>query len=288
MRLFPTIVITVAAALTLAAGESKRPPTEKMSLDGIIDQDTDDTLAFTPDGDTIFFDRSAGPHKTIMVSHRVSGHWSKPEVASFSGQWFDQDPVVSPDGRYLLFNSDRPPHPGDKPLVQTYFSKTGAPGSNIWRVDRKGSGWGEPRWLGAAINSDVFIDFASIAGNGALYFMRFDAPNRTMQLWRAEYRRGNSRAPKRVIIGSPTVSIHDPAVAADESFIVFDYGKVTGGLGRLSVAFRQGSHWTAPVDLGDRVNADLPWGAHLSPDGQSAFVTGKSGIWRLDLKPWLQ
>src|ERR1700683_1113808 len=60
-----------------------------MTLGGIINQESDDTLAFTPDGNTVFFDRSEGPRKTIMISHRINGHWSSPQPASFSGRWFD-------------------------------------------------------------------------------------------------------------------------------------------------------------------------------------------------------
>jgi hypothetical protein len=261
---------------------------EKVTLNGIIDSENDDTLAFTPDGQTVFFDRSEGTRKTIMVSHRVAGAWSKPVVAGFSGRWFDQDPVMAPDGSYMLFNSDRPTRPGARALVQTYFSKTEAPGSNIWRVDRKGADWGEPRRLESRVNNDVFVDFASIAGDNTLYFMRWDAPNRNMQLWRAAYHAGAYQEPVRVSFGDPAVSIHDPAVAKDQSFIVFDYGKVTGGLGRLSIAYRGPSGWTTPLDLGDEVNADLPWGAHLAPDERSVYVTGRSGIWRLPLGQWLQ
>ena len=76
--------------------------------------------------------------------------------------------------------------------------------------------------------------------------------------------------------------------APDQSFIVFDYGKVKGGLGRLCIAFRDGDRWGRPIDLGDTVNRDLPWGAHLAPDGHTVYVTGQSGIWRLSLQPWLQ
>lgn len=282
-----TIFTATAASLALAAAGQQPREMQKVSLGGIINQETDDTLAFTPDGKTVFFDRSEGSRKTIMVSRKIQGRWSEAEVASFSGQWFDQNPIVSPDGRYLLFNSNRPPQPGGRPLVQTYFSKSAAPGSNIWRVDRRTNGWGQPRWLGARINSDVFIDFASIAGDNAIYFMRVDVQNRVMQLWRANYRHGDYTPPERVLLGDPMVSIHDPAVASDQSFIVFDYGRVTGGLGRLSIAFRDGGHWSDPIDLGDLVNADIPWGAHLSPNQRSAYVTGQSGIWRLDLTPWL-
>jgi hypothetical protein len=263
------------------------PAATTVTLGNILNQDSDDTLAFTPRRDTVFFDRSQGKRKTIMVSHRVNGRWSDPRPASFSGQWFDQDPVVAPDGSYLLFNSDRPTESGREPLVQSYFSGGPGPGSNIWRVDRKDDGWGEPVWLDAAINSDVFIDFASIASDGTLYFMRWDAGEKSMHLWASQYRNGHYLAPEFVVLGDPKESIHDPAVAPDQSFIVFDSGKVKGGLGRLCIAFREGDHWSKPADLGDRLNQELPWGAHLDPDGRTIYFTGKSGIQKFSVQPWL-
>jgi WD40-like Beta Propeller Repeat len=258
-----------------------------VTLGGIINQDSDDTLAFTPDGDTVFFDRSNGPRKTIMVSHRIKGRWSPPQPASFSGRWFDQNPLVAPDGSFLLFNSDRPVRAGGEPLVQNYFPSGPGPGSNIWRVDRKEDHWGEPVRLGTTINNDVFIDFASLASDGTLYFMRWDAAQKSMHLWRSQSKQGSYLVPEFVTLGSPAESIHDPAVAPDQSFIVFDSGKVKGGLGRLCIAFREGDHWGQPVDLGDSLNKDLPWGAHLDPGGQTLYFTGNSGIQRFSLAPWI-
>ena len=83
------------------------------------------------------------------------------------------------------------------------------------------------------------------------------------------------------------MSTHDPAVAPDQSFMVFDYGKTKGGLGRLCIAFRDGAQWGAPIDLGDDINSELPWGAHVAPDSRSVYYTGQSGLWRLSLEPWL-
>jgi hypothetical protein len=258
-----------------------------MTLDGIIDADSDDTLAFTPDGNTVFFDRSHGSQKTIMVSHRVDGRWSRARIASFSGKWFDQDPLVAPDGSYVLFDSDRPVEPAGRPLKQNYFAGGPGPGSNIWRVDRTADGWGAPRWLGPTVNNDVFIDFASVASDGTLYFIRWNTDAKIMQLWRASLSAGRYQSPERVILGDPSQSLHDPAVAPDQSFIVFDYGKVKGGLGRLCIAFREGKQWGKPIDFGDALNKDLPWGAHLAPDGKTVYVTGQSGISRISLAAWL-
>lgn len=286
-RLCLTGGLLLAAVVVRAAAPAATAP-QPVTLDGILHADSDDTLAFTPDGATVFFDRIEGAHKTIMVSHRVGGHWTMPSVASFSGRWFDQDPLVAPDGNYLLFNSDRPVRPGGQLLVQDYFVGGRAPGSNLWRVDRKGEGWGEPVWLGPVINDDVFIDFASVAADGTLYFMRFDPKARVMHTWRSHYRNGSYLPPERAGLGDPQVSTHDPAVAPDQSFIVFDYGKVKGGLGRLCIAFREGDHWGRPIALGDAVNRDLPWGAHLAPDGHTLYVTGQSGIRQFSLEPWLR
>jgi hypothetical protein len=279
------LVGTAPFSLTAQTHETAALP---VTLGGVIHPDSDDTLAFTPDGNTVFFDRSAGPHKTIMVSHRHGGRWSPPEIASFSGRWFDQDPVVAPDGTYVLFDSNRPTEPGGKPLTQRYFVGGQGPGANIWRADRTKKGWAEPVWLGPLINSDVFVDFPSIAGDGTLYFMLWNAREKAMHVWRSQYRGGKYMPPELVTLGDPAVSVHDPAVAPDQSFIVFDYGKVKGGLGRLCLAFRNGDHWSTPIDFGDALNKDLPWGSHLSPDGHTVYVTGQSGIKKISLAPWLK
>ena len=282
------VSVLCMAHITHAATPAVATPA-LVTLDGIIHPDSDDTLAFTPDKNTVFFDRSSGPHKTIMVSRKVNGAWSAPQVASFSGRWFDQDPLVAPDGSYMLFDSDRPITPGGKPLVQHYFNGgRSAPGANIWKVERKGDGWGSPVWLGPVVNNDVFIDFASVAADGTLYFIRWDTNAKIMHMWRSAYRDGKYLSPVSAEVGDPAVSIHDPAIAPDQSFILFDYGKVKGGLGRLCIAFREGDHWSKPLDLGDVINKDIPWGAHLAPDGPSVYYTGQSGIWQLSLSQWLK
>jgi hypothetical protein len=279
------LLLTTAGAL---AADTTAATPRPVTLGGILHPDSDDTLAFTPDGNTVFFDRSAGKRKTIMVAHRIDGRWSQPAVADFSGRWFDQDPVMAPDGSYLLFDSDRPSTPGGQPLTQDYFTGGAGPGSNLWRVDRHGDRWGQPVWLGPVVNNDAFVDFGSIAADGTLYFIRFDRAAKVMHTWHAAYRDGHYLPPVRAGLGDPAVATHDPAVAPDQSFIVFDYGKTKGGLGRLCIAFREGDRWGKPINLGAVVNKDIPWGSHIAPDGHSVYFTGQSGLWQLDLQPWLR
>ena len=70
---------------TASAAEIALAIPQPVTLGGIIHPHSDDTLAFTPDSNTVFFDRSSGPHKTIMISHKINGRWSNPQVANFSG-----------------------------------------------------------------------------------------------------------------------------------------------------------------------------------------------------------
>src|ERR1700734_1663521 len=58
----------------------------------------DGSPTFTPDARTIYFERSYGHRSIIFESRRVGASWSKPQVASFSGPWSDQQPALSPDG----------------------------------------------------------------------------------------------------------------------------------------------------------------------------------------------
>jgi hypothetical protein len=255
-----------------------------VDLGGILNPDSDDTLAFTPDGKFVFFDRSTDTTKFVMVSRRVKGRWSAPEVAPFSGHWFDQNPVVAPDGSYLIFDSDRPASGAGAPLVQSFFGKQN-PGSNLWKVRRLGNHWSEPAWLGPVINDSPFIDSPSIVGDGSVYFLRVDQG--AVHIFRSQYKAGRYLRAERVAIGDPAVTTHDPAVAPDESFMVFDYGKVKNGLGRLCIALREGEHWSKPFDLGEEINRDIPWSPHLAPDHRSVFFTGATHTWSLDLTPWL-
>lgn len=80
----------------------------------------------------------------------------------------------------------------------------------------------------------------------------------------------------------------DPAIASDQSFIVFDYGRTEGGLGRLSIAFREGGQWSKPVDLGDVVNQQPAWSSHIGRDGDMVIFATATGFYRLSMKPWLR
>ena len=265
-----------------------------------------DCLTFAPDGNTVYFDQQAGWNGFIMESHRVGKGWSTPQIASFSGQWQDHDPAMAPDGSFLVYTSNRADVAGG-PAVH---------GGHLWRVDRRGDGWSAPVRLPDAVNDATSIYAPSVAANGDVYYQRRDEPGHEFHLYRTAWRDGRYQQPQRPALGDPAAHELDPAIAPDQSFIVFDAnyaGKDKPD--RLYIVFREGDGWSKPVDLGDAVNRYEPWGSHLGPDARSLYFTsnytektsyprspaqaradlarmrawdnGNNHIWRVSLAPWL-
>jgi Tol biopolymer transport system component len=265
-----------------------------------------DCLTFSPDGNTVYFDQQAGWNGFIMESHRVGSGWSTPQIAPFSGQWQDHDPAMAPDGSFLVYTSNRAAVAG-RPALH---------GGQLWRVDRRGDGWGEPQRLPDAVNVGSSVYAPSVAANGDVYYQRRDDATHEFHLYRTAWRDGHYQPPQRLALGDSAAHELDPAIAPDQSFIVFDAnyaGKDKPD--RLYIAFRDGDGWSAPVDLGNAVNRYEPWGSHLGPDGRTLYFTsnytakvgyprspaqaradlarmrawdnGNNHIWRLSLAPWL-
>ncbi|TBR40541.1 hypothetical protein EYV96_10430 [Dyella terrae] len=277
----------------------------------------EDSAAFSPDGNTVFFDRISWPNAVILESHKIRDTWTAPRIASFSGQWLDHDPAMAPDGSFLVFTSNRPDVEGGKALdaVLANGKVMTASGGHLWRVDRKGDSWGQPYRLPDSVNSSTRTYAPSVAADGSVYFQR-PGDDDDFRLFRTQYRDGKYLPPEPVVLGDPSVHKLDPAIAPDESFIVFDANfRDKKASDRLYIAFREGDAWGEPIDLGDAINTSSPWGAHLGPDRQTLYFSstrseathyprtveqaakdlsrmqtwdnGSDNIWSVSLAPWL-
>ena len=221
---------------------------------------------FTADGKTLYFVRSAANFNfwTILVSHFASGQWSTPDVAPFSGQYSDADPFLTPDGSQLYFISRRP-GPG----------KT-ARDTDIWVVDRTPSGWGEPRNLGAPINSEGDEWYPTFTRDGTLYFGS-DRPGGkgATDLYRARRVDGRYATPENLgdVVNSQ-FNEFEPFITADERVLLFMASGRPDGLGGsdLYISYNRNGTWTKPVNLGDKINSrGLEYSPKISPDGKYFF-----------------
>jgi Tol biopolymer transport system component len=231
---------------------------------------------FSPDGNEVYF-TARTPSTTsrvlsvIVVSHRVNGRWTKPEVASFSGLDWDSAPALSPDGQRLYFGSTRHDPASERHDV------------DLWYVEREGDHWSPPQNAGDPINSPADEQTPSVAADGTLYF----SSNRdgSWDLYRARRTNDGYAQPERLPEINTDASEVTPFITPDQHLLLFS---ATGrpdmrlGGGRpyarsdLYVSFVKDGHWTTPQQLPAPINSvandSYP---SLSPDGRWLYFTSE-------------
>ncbi len=274
--------------------------------------------AFTPDGKTVYFSRGNNAGASIVVSHRQGAHWSKPSLAPFSGVWCDMEPSVSPDGKFLIFVSNRPVTAGGAVLDGRWSNKAyPGLGGNLWRVELTASGPSEPVRLPEAVNVGSSVFAPAIFPDGSLLFMSPDAKTNRFQLWRSTLVNGAYQPAERVAFAQPDATECDPAVSPDGRYVVFSSTRAPALAMDLFIVFRENAGWGTPLHLGPEVNSPgSDTEARLSPDGKTlyfssdrllpvkyprtraqtqaeleraeAYDNGLYNIWQVSLAPWLE
>jgi len=288
---------------------------------GVVSGPADDFApTFSPDGKTVYFTRGNTGDYMILVSTFANGLWSRPQMAPFSGKWRDMEPAMAPDGSFLVFASNRPANPGGKPIDGHFNGKTiPAGGGNLWRVDRvrNGNEWGEPERLPDLINANTGTFSPNISTDGSIYFMRPDEKTGNFHLYRSQFRESNYLPPVLGEVGDATTEEVDPAIAPDESYLVYSSNHpLQHDPKRLRIMFRRQDGWGSPIDLGDDINEKSSnVEARLGADSKTLYFSassvppvsfphspvealqhlkemevwanGRSNIWFVSLTPWL-
>ncbi len=308
------------AAPTPPLAPATPPGTPRVLAPDVISGPTRDWApAFTPDGATIYFTRD----DTILVSHRHGETWSQPEIAPFAGRWADWEPTIAPDGSFMIFASNRPAvEPGVAldgawgfPKRRTFPGH----GSNLWRMDRRGDGWGPPVRLPDTVNRGTAVWEPWIVADGSLYFMDAHLPGR-FRLYRSQLAGGVYQEPVPLPFNDGSWADVDTTVAPDESFLVVASNRPPADEKShdLFLVFRNADggwgdfvHLPAPINDGES-NATNP---RLGPDHRTLYFTtdrrtkpsyprtaadtatqlrrasawdnGIENIWQVDLSPWL-
>ena len=267
------VAAMVCGAVILSGAAPDAGPTPQLFAPGTVSGGANDGApTFSPDGRTLFFDRTNSQWTGILASRRAGATWSKPELAPFSGTHTDQQPSFSPDGSYLLFVSSR-------------LAADGSGGaSHIYRVDRTRGGWSAPVELPRQVNISKRVFKPSVAANGDVYFMAdVEAGVGGAPKWRLYRARamagGMGFSPAEPLsfsrIGDGDV---DPYVAPDQSFLIFSSntrGDLKDGHEHLFVVTREGDGWS-PVRAMRYTGDD--WGAddgeaQVGPDCRSLYFT---------------
>ena len=232
-------------------------------------------VAMTPDGTEIYFGVVFGRYEfyTIMETRLVDGKWTEPRVAPFTSKYNEMEPAISPDGQKFYFF-------GFRPLDGQGEAK---PESDIWVMDREGDGWGEPRNLGAPVNTERSEYFPSVTADGTLYFTR-DGEGGLSRVFRARPTEDGFAEPE--LLGpevNSTRSQYNAFIAPDESYLIYSTHLREDGLGGddYYISFRDAEdNWTGPINMGPAVNTD--GGSEHSPfvtrDGKYLFFMAARNV----------
>jgi Tol biopolymer transport system component len=256
---------TAIASVQVVDNVAKHFPQPELFGDGVVSTgDYESHPAFTPDGQTLYFVKSSPSfdHWNIYVTHLVDGHWTPPELAPFSGRHRDADPFITSDGRQLYFISDRPVDGMPKNDMDIYV------------MDRSANGeWGEPRNLGAPINTDASEWFPVIVASGTLYFgSGRQGGHGNTDLYRARPNGETFGQPENL---GPEINSsaeeYEGWMAADERLLVFmAAGRPDGlGAGDLYISRFKDGAWSTAKNLGRDINGPgLEISPGASPDGR--------------------
>jgi Tol biopolymer transport system component len=221
-------------------------------------------IAFSPDGRELYYCLYGAPHSVFLVMQEVNGRWTRPRVAPFSGR-YPGELAMSPNGNTMVFSSNQP-----------FEGSLDSTGYWIWKVDRDGPGWGQPKPLSGTVNSGRFAGYPSISGNGNLYFFseRVDGKGAD-DIYTSEWVDGHYTESQNL---GDSVNSHlkevDPFIAPDESFLIFCRREEDTGWDLFISFRREDRSWTTAMNMGPRINSDASdFCPSLSPDGKYLFFT---------------
>lgn len=254
----------------------QKPPGMKPEIfaPGIISTGYNERIAcFTVDGKELYFMLWGAPVGVLLHMEEENGIWTKPEVVPFSGK-YNGEYLLSPDGRKIVFCTDRPLSGKGKPLNNFY----------TWIVEKEGDAWGEPKYIEAFEDEEKsFSGYPTIAKSGNIYFYseRKDGMGRE-DIYLSRFKNGNYSKPENLGFGVNTEHDEiDPFIAPDESYIIYlrrgDEG--FGGVDLFISFKKEDGSWTEGKNMGPDINSSATeYCPSVSPDGRYFFFTSNRSI----------
>jgi WD40-like Beta Propeller Repeat len=222
--------------------------------------------AFSPDGREVYFSVYLDykhPQRIFFMT-LDGGSWSEPKIAPFSGKYQEGGPFFSPDGQRLYFYSKRPlDHQGEQ-----------KDDMDIWFVERKATGWGQPQNLGSPINTAHNEYGCQVTADGTMYFVKGIAETKP-DLYLSKLVNGKYTTPESLgkPINTPDSIEFDCQLTPDEKHLVFSsFGPPKGrGSGAFISARNEDGSWGPPKKMGDMINRGGARFVKFSPDGRYLF-----------------
>ena len=277
--LIPVLVV-LAAASGLSRQTEKAPPsgpylghklpgmTPEVFAPAVVSRDgIQMKLTMTADGSEILYTERdpATNAASFIIRRRAGDSWGEPLVLPYSREYMDIEPSLSPDGKKILFVSNRPASGQGEPAKMP----------DIWLAEKTGDQWGRPVRLGPPVLTDDPADIeahpAFVPGRRNLFHaaerqnppsLPGGAPRRRIRRTRALASQGRS-ARRPVQRAVPFPRRPDPVDALAQGRRLRELGPLRLVQGRDRAA---GASFK---NLGPAVNTDKPESSPtFSSDGQ--------------------
>lgn len=266
------ILLSVSAAAQQKINFENAPASPEIFAAGAVSSGLSERdFALSPDGTELLYtvQLPQGLFQTLVYRKKDSkGNWSKPAIASFAGKFSDLEPAFSADGKKLFFSSNRP------------VSGTAIKDFDIWVVEKVNGSWGEPKNLGAPVNTEADEFYPSVAKNGNLYFTAAykNGPGKE-DIYMATWNNGSFREAVALdtTVNSKTYEFN-AFISPDEDFVIFtSYGrKDDKGSGDLYISLKDPSgHWKPAVNLEFLNSKKIEYCPFVSPDRKILFFTSE-------------
>ncbi|PHN02632.1 TolB family protein [Flavilitoribacter nigricans] len=238
---------------------------------------TQNGIALTPDYRYLYVslptdETNSGGRPLTRIYVRAWGGtgYGEAQEVSFNSRYMDYHPVLTPDGKRLYFNTNRP-KPGS-PVVEGTM--------DIWYVEKKGRGWSEPEYL-YAINTPMQESYPSVDQRGILYFNSDRSGGfGSMDIWRYDPGIEDFIRPHWVHHINSAASENDLTVSPDGEHLIFNRYQFEDGSIDLYHSTWNGENWSEPALL-DQVNEPDIWELTptIGPQGK-LFLYEREGIIR--------
>ena len=235
----------------------------------ISGSETEFVASFDPSFQKFYFTRRGSDNiNNIYFSEIANGSWTSPAVTPFCGEYYNMEPLLTPDGQKLFFSSTRP-----CPDCQTAIPY------NCWYVNRVDSDWSLPQTPGGPFNN-IMAMYSTQSSNGNMYFTNCTVVPPCIYISR--FVDGQYIIPQR--LGTAINKGYNEAhsyIAPDESYMIFDAENRPGGYGAsdLYISFRnEDGSWTESINLGGIINTvGTDFCPTVTPDGKYFFYARWNG-----------
>ena len=242
--------------------EASEPVVVELFAPGVVNSTWPEfSITFTASGDTAYFDRTIKDRSqlAIMQTIKVDGVWQNPEVAPFSGHFFDVDPFVAPGSAGVFFSSRQiDPDRGGIHSFDHWF----------W------SGEGDPIRLPRPLSSDNNESYLSATLDGTLVFS--SDRNSGSDIYMSRVVNGVRSEPEIVDIPN-TESPGNPLITPDGQTLLFQNDLF--GASKIAFTCLTDDGWSEPKLLPHEINsAYVDFAPAMHPSGRFFFTSERPGM----------